>query len=931
MYRIKIIQLVWIAIWAALSVSVAMADEFDAQYYDAALSELELLGEAGEKPGEFPESMWRYRGARAVLDGPGEAYVTGGYMPWRRTTGGQGEVRVVARAPQGKEVTGTIFLSHENNADSFRKFRFKMPAKNGGVQFKQEFYRHKAYYYESLLARDLPGAGWIRHQAREAGRQGGLEEISERQNDRRRFGNIMTSDLSGTFSIVSGGRAISENLQLDRVLPRSKPDQPASIDLASIEGITVREYDWSQYISKEEEIETDLLANFIPSDQHAVFFRSFSSMLDIFDHADIEGTPLLRAADPRSEDARTRERYQRQLCLPLGRLERLFGAELIGQVAITGSDTYFRTGTDVAVLFASSDPDALKTLLSARMALAKQTNAQAESVKGQLLGVEYQGVRTPDRSICAYLVNHLGIVIVSNSTIQLERVLSVMLGQSPALGNLSEYRYFRKRYPLNNQQESALVMISDAAIRRWCGPQWRIAASRRVRAAAIMSEIQAVEMERIVSQNAEVRKVPADWWVPGAEEFTVNHQGVASSIYGTLEFQTPISELDISRVTEEERDFYVRWRNGYQSNWSNYFDPIAVSLEASDRRLALDMTVMPLIDFSSYREMIAVSRGATIDAKAIDLHPEALAHFGLALNPESETLKRQFGILKSFAPQLKVDPFSWLGRGFAVYVDEDPFWQEMSEAEDAEKFLQANFARVPIAVHFDVKNGLKLTAFLVGLRAFVEQTVPGMVTWEALSYRDRGYVKIAPAAAIAQNSEELKEAALYYVASASAWVITPSEAVLKRAIDRQIDGLPEKDQTELIKNVTVGENVNFVLNMAAAQMAARVWGLQYNSAMQQSAWGNIPVLNEWRRIYPDKDPIAVHQQVWKTKLVCPGGGTYQWNEEWQTMESTVYGHPSEPKTGPMIPPTLTRFTRALLGATFEKEGLRTHVELNRTP
>jgi hypothetical protein len=230
-----------------------------------------------------------------------------------------------------------------------------------------------------------------------------------------------------------------------------------------------------------------------------------------------------------------------------------------------------------------------------------------------------------------------------------------------------------------------------------------------------------------------------------------------------------------------------------------------------------------------------------------------------------------------------------------------------------------------------VKNGLKLTAFLVGLRAFVEQTVPGMVTWEALSYRDRGYVKIAPAAAIAQNSEELKEAALYYVASASAWVITPSEAVLKRAIDRQIDGLPEKDQTELIKNVTVGENVNFVLNMAAAQMAARVWGLQYNSAMQQSAWGNIPVLNEWRRIYPDKDPIAVHQQVWKTKLVCPGGGTYQWNEEWQTMESTVYGHPSEPKTGPMIPPTLTRFTRALLGATFEKEGLRTHVELNRTP
>lgn len=929
MDRVKIIQLVSVVILAVMGVSVAAAEDFDAQYYDAALSDLELLGEAGEEPGELPDGVWRYRGARAVLEVPGEAYITGGYMPWRRSTGEQGAVRIVVRAPQGKEVTGLIFLSHDNNAESVRKFRFKMPAKFGGAQLKQEFYRHKAYYYESLLALDLPGAGWLRHQAREAGREGGLEEVPERQNDRRRFGSVMTSDLSGTFSIVSGGRAISENLQLDRVLPRSKPDQPANVDIASIEGITVREYDWSQYISKDEEVETDLLANFIPLDQHAVFFRSFSSMLDIFDHADLEGTPLLRAADPRSEDARTRERYQRQLCLPLGRLERLFGAELIGQVAITGSDTYFRTGTDVAILFATSDPDALKTLLAARMALAKQANAKCESITGQVLGVDYQGVRTPDRSICSYMVNHLGIVVVANSTVQLERVLSVMLGHTPSLGSLPEYRFFRKRYPLDDPAESALVMISDAAIRRWCGPQWRIAASRRVRAAAIMSEIQATEMGRIVSQNTEVRKVPAGWWVPGAEEFTVNHQGVASGIYGTLEFQTPISELDISRVTEEEKNFYVGWRNGYQSNWSNYFDPIAVSLQASDKRLALDMTVMPLIDFSSYREMIAVSRGAAIDAKAVDLHPEALAHFGLAINPESETIKRQFNMLKSLAPQVQVDPLSWLGRGFAVYVDEDPFWKEMAEAEDAEKFLQANFARVPIAVHLDVKNGLKLTAFLVGLRAFVEQTVPGMVAWEAQTYRDRGYVKITPTAAVSQNSEELKEAALYYAASASAWVITPSEAVLKRAIDRQIDGIPENDQTELIKNVTVGENVNFVVNMAAAQMAARVWGLQYDSAMQQRAWGNIPILNEWRRIYPDQDPIAVHEQVWKTKLVCPGGGSYQWNEAWQTMESTVYGHPSEPKSGPMIPPTLTRFTRALLGATFEKEGLRTHVELIR--
>ena len=34
-------------------------------------------------------------------------------------------------------------------------------------------------------------------------------------------------------------------------------------------------------------------------------------------------------------------------------------------------------------------------------------------------------------------------------------------------------------------------MITDATIRRWCGPEWRIGASRRTRAAAAIAELQA--------------------------------------------------------------------------------------------------------------------------------------------------------------------------------------------------------------------------------------------------------------------------------------------------------------------------------------------------------------------------------------------------------------------------------------------------------
>ena len=53
-----------------------------------------------------------------------------------------------------------------------------------------------------------------------------------------------------------------------------------------------------------------------------------------------------------------------------------------------------------------------------------------------------------------------------------------------------------------------------------------------------------------------------------------------------------------------------------------------------------------------------------------------------------------------------------------------------------EEFLEKNFGRLPVALHVDVASPLKLTAFIVALRGMVEQTAPGMVVWESLTYHD---------------------------------------------------------------------------------------------------------------------------------------------------------------------------------------------------
>jgi hypothetical protein len=99
--------------------------------------------------------------------------------------------------------------------------------------------------------------------------------------------------------------------------------------------------------------------------------------------------------------------------------------------------------------------------------------------------------------------------------------------------------------------------------------------------------------------------------------------------------------------------------------------------------------------------------------------------------------------------------------------------------------------------------------------------------------------------------------------------------------------------------------------------------------MQARAWSNIPILNEWKRLEPDRDPVAMHQKYWQTSLICPGGGRYVWNKEFQTMESTVYGHPGQPKIGPTLPLPLKNVRWLDFGLTFEHRGLRAKAEIRR--
>jgi hypothetical protein len=224
-----------------------------------------------------------------------------------------------------------------------------------------------------------------------------------------------------------------------------------------------------------------------------------------------------------------------------------------------------------------------------------------------------------------------------------------------------------------------------------------------------------------------------------------------------------------------------------------------------------------------------------------------------------------------------------------------------------------------------------------------------MVRYDTLTYRDQPYVKVSPTDRARSSGVPPGELALFYSASGNALIVTFREDLLHRALDRQIartQAAPTGQPTDAAKpsadrgqapaavppakpRAWLGSNVGLQIDQKAIEYLMNLSSGEIRDAMQLRAWGNLPILNEWKRRYPKEDPVAVHRRLWHTELVCPGGGRYEWNEQFQTMESTVYGHPGQPKAGPAAPPVLAGFRFADFGLTFEDQGLRAAVSLER--
>ena len=122
----------------------------------------------------------------------------------------------VIRVPGPSGVKGTIVWNVGN--DQVKTLRFELEPTDATPGLSDLFWQKRAEYYQALMNRTRSNAGsaWFRYQYRQSidhlPDSPASNNLRRQLLDRQRFRNQRNNEL--TFALATGGRAISENLQL---------------------------------------------------------------------------------------------------------------------------------------------------------------------------------------------------------------------------------------------------------------------------------------------------------------------------------------------------------------------------------------------------------------------------------------------------------------------------------------------------------------------------------------------------------------------------------------------------------------------------------------------------------------------------------------------------------------------------------------------
>lgn len=423
------------------------------------------------------------------------------------------------------------------------------------------------------------------------------------------------------FDFVTGASSVTEALARHRLLAaqRAEPASKRTVPVADLRSVASVDHPWAKMMGDKRPAQEPLAA-WAPHDFYYAAFRSPRAARELLDFVELWGGSPLRLFRLQARDRRIRDRYERQLCLPLAALAEEIDPTWVRGVAVTGSDLALAEGADLTVVFHAADCARVVAALDGHLAAARKRHGTAlREARHEHGKHKIESATTAGREVSLYRAAVGDFVACSNSLPALRRVLDAGAGTARRLADSPDFRYMRTVFRADEADEDGFAFLSDAFVRRLAGPAHKIATARRLEAltslelAAHAALAAAAETGRLPADHEEFRRdtglvLARELAVPEGDPVTWDgrRKVAVSPVYNTVHSLTPLIELPLDRVTPAERDAYESFRQAYDETWGRFIDPVGLRLSLRPERVGLQAYILPVVGRKGYARLEAL-------------------------------------------------------------------------------------------------------------------------------------------------------------------------------------------------------------------------------------------------------------------------------------------------------------------------------------
>lgn len=469
------------------------------------------------------------------------------------------------------------------------------------------------------------------------------------------------------MGLLLGSDSLRSELQTKVLTRPSGPAEPADQPLPA--GIVMT--------SKVPEVVGDVtiepIANHVPAECFYVRYGNFSNYLWFRGTLDRWSGDLQNLINRRGLDYQLTPRIERQLSLKENALAPILGPAVIADVAMVGTDMFFREGASIGFIFQARNSFAVNSDFTQQRAATLKREAGCTDEQVDIAGHKVSFLSTPDNRVRSFYAVDGDYLFVTNSRWLVERFFEAGSGKN-SLGASTEFHLARSLMPISRDY-AVFAYLSAAFLQNLAGPQYQIEMDRRLRSAA---EIDMAMVAQTAARGEGSKATTVDELIKSdylpegfgqradGSQLQRNEAGeFFDSLRGGRGTFAPIPDVAFDLVTATEAHRYSDFAAWLQSKWPQ-IDPVVAGVrretsrinEPGVERVVLDVQLTPLAakNYNTIaaalgpigNQRLAPVPGDVISAEA-SLSGNLLASKGLAA---PQGAYRLFGALRDAPPEV---------------------------------------------------------------------------------------------------------------------------------------------------------------------------------------------------------------------------------------------------------------------------------------